>query len=107
MAAKPPAALAAAGVTATPPKLSDEDRLLIRSGALGDFDNLVVYIDQPKDGQARWNLVNRSDVPDMPPGIAANFAMSDETRRHCFTTEVAGEVVEVYFFCRVESGKKS
>ena len=90
----------------TPPaKLSDEDRRLIRNGVLGEFENLIVFVEKPLPGLPRWRLVNRSDVPDLPPGISANMPMEDETRNHVFTTDVAGELVQANFFCRVEAGK--
>ena len=82
----------------------DEKRRL-KARVIGDFDSVVLYVDSPEAGEKRWRLVSRSDIPEMPPGIAANVPMEDSARTFTFHLDVEGEFLAANIFSKVESGK--
>lgn len=87
-------------------QLAESDRQRMKSRILGSFDNLVLYVEKPATGERHWELVNKSDVATLPPGIEANIPLEEETRLHEFKLDLGrDEVTRAYIFCRVESGK--
>ena len=87
-----------------PAAASEPEQRRLKSRILGDFDNVVVYVDRPVDGGKRWRLVSRSDIPGMPPGITANVPMEDATRIYSFFLNVQGDFLHANIFAKVEAG---
>ena len=85
--------------------VDDAEKRRLKSRVLGDFETLVIYVDMPLPGEKRWRLVSRSDLPEMPPGIAANVPMEDSARTFNFFMDVCGEYLHACIFAKVEAGK--
>ena len=78
---------------------SEAEQRRLKSRILGDFDNVVVYVEKPEDSGKRWRLVSRSDIPDMPPGITANVP-----RIYSFFLNIQGDFLHANIFAKVEAG---
>ena len=87
-------------------KLSPAERDRVRSGKLGDYEKVIVYVNKPMLGTDQWRIVDRSDVQNMPPGIVPNARMTDAARTKCFLLHFFGhkQAVPAQIFCRVERG---
>lgn len=88
-------------------KISSEERSRVRSGKLGDFEKLVIFVERPRKANDHWRLVDRSDLEVLPPGIVPNERMTRAAREKCFLLKFYGDKqsIPAYIFSRVERGK--
>ena len=88
-------------------KMSLEERSRVRSGKLGDFEKIIIFVERPRKAGDHWRLVDRSDLEILPPGIVPNERMTRAAREKCFLLKFYGDKqsIPAFIFCRVERGE--
>lgn len=89
--------------------LSVDERTRVRSGFIGDIGHLVVFNPAPEDGDPEWDVINRRELAELPPGIVPQTRMGQKTRLTKlplkFKMRKGVAVFKYFVFGRVEKGK--